>query len=114
MTDQLARFAELMARRTAGEWRYSTCYGMATIEDSARQPIAHAVEYLKTSDADSICAAVNLSGAFVRVAQISAYIDNNIENWAFTHTGRGELVEARNELTEALADLDKAIEGELK
>lgn len=46
----------LDSEATKGPWHYSTCYGVATIEGKADRsvPIAHAVEYLKTLDADLI------------------------------------------------------------
>lgn len=48
-SDWLAGLKALEAAATKGPWRYSTCYGVATIE-SASGDIAHAVDYLNVGD----------------------------------------------------------------
>lgn len=51
--DEIERLVE---GATPGKWYYTTCYGVANIEAGRNNTIAHAVEYLKTSDAQYIAA----------------------------------------------------------
>ena len=64
--EEMKRIAEA---RTNGPWQYSCCYGVATIECEKNNPIAHAVEYIKTRDADFICLAANTYDKLLAVAE---------------------------------------------
>lgn len=64
--EEMKRIAEA---RSKGPWQYSCCYGVATIECEKNKPIAHAVEYIKTRDADFICLAANTYDRLLAVAE---------------------------------------------
>ena len=53
----LDKLEELCKAATPGPWRYTTAYGVATIESKEDRGIAHAVDYMETSNADFIAEA---------------------------------------------------------
>lgn len=74
---------EAIEGKTAGEWNYTTCYGVATIEDKDKNAIAHAVEYLKTTDADFIALMGTVAPEIMTVIRAANIVVSEASNKAF-------------------------------
>jgi hypothetical protein len=117
MTDQLARFAELMAKRTQSRWVLDyPGHGERCVPAVISMPsegYARAYEVVvdhrrdfsdPLPDAKAICAAVNTSEAFVRVAQVVSVFGFDPAQDHKDH----------KRLQDALADLEASLAEALK
>lgn len=66
----LEKLEKLLSEATAGPWDYSTCYGVAFIQDINKESVAHAVEYIKPkNDAELICALRNCAPLLLEIVK---------------------------------------------
>lgn len=102
MSDQLARFAELMGKHPPLKWDTYTCECCSYLV-TPEHYVVQGQPALAPDLAKAICAAVNTSDAFVRVAKAA-------KTAAYAMGGSmGPIIG----LKEALADLEKALAEEM-
>lgn len=112
ISDLLRTGLELSEKAAPRPWSYSRCYGVATIEPvGSREPIACAVEYLKTSDADYIVHACNyfpsLAAEIERLEHEAAYYKGwpeHMEELESVNLEQAALVDKLTRENEALTD----------
>lgn len=100
---------ELDKESTKGPWRFSTCYGVATIEKlKSRDPIAQAVNYIDKQDAHLISDYRTMAPKLAAALQIAVEALRDIQNYyGTTYDEDGNTTTAR----ESLSSIERIFDG---